>query len=765
MNVIARLAALLLFFTILTAPTVAQKRQTPAKPQPKPAPAPTPAPTFDNLLPADEYVVYVEVRDVGQVIRSSTLNDLLEPVMKLAGPPREFKSVVKWINAHAEQVMSSRMFIAAWPIDNGFPEALLVIEFASAEDAAKFATPLNDFLPTVLPSEQPDPPAKNAPPKPGFHLERLGSLVTIAPRPWTMKQLRPAGGKLLADDTNFRTAHNRFNSEPLFAFISFKLAEKEAEENRKRYEEERLKSEERAKQARAEAKHNPDSTSDEPVNEATATAEVTTVTGPPVAVLSAPPQTDPPPPPDVFSHTLSMLGNSFFGGESKAPDALGLALSYEGESFDLHALLINAPGEKNDPVPFWPRVIAGPPIAPESINIFPANTEMFATMSLDLPQIYTEMSTPPKREFTAYKGTATRLVAPEPEPPFKALEKQLNISIKDDLLPLFGNEVAVALPMKGLGIFGLPGPNAAKPISKENTPDETAAGHGPIVAIAVKDRERLRVLMPKLIESMGFKGASGFASTERREDTELVSYANFFAYAFVGNFLVLSPDAATTRNLVDSYLKNETLATDSQFRAYTRWQPRQLHGQFYISPALMESYRTWATQPSTRIGDQTRSLFARLTTVAQPVTYSLWNEGLGPIHELHIPKNLVAMFVAGISGEINPPEIVQKERQAMGMMYNILYAEEQYKSKKGAGSYGTLDDLAAASLFAKETLENSGYKFDLTVSGDKFEITAVPVEYGKTGSLSMFMDQTHVLRGGDHNGAAATAADPVLSMY
>src|SRR6185436_12216185 len=97
MNVISRLAALLLFFTILTAPTVAQKRQTPAKPQPKPAPAPAPTPTFDNLLPADEYVIYFEARDVGQVIRSSALNDLLVFFLLIGRPPREFKSVVKWI--------------------------------------------------------------------------------------------------------------------------------------------------------------------------------------------------------------------------------------------------------------------------------------------------------------------------------------------------------------------------------------------------------------------------------------------------------------------------------------------------------------------------------------------------------------------------------------------------------------------------------------------------------------------------------------------
>jgi len=268
--------------------------------------------------------------------------------------------------------------------------------------------------------------------------------------------------------------------------------------------------------------------------------------------------------------------------------------------------------------------------------------------------------------------------------------------------------------------------------------------------------------MPKIIEAVGFKGANQFAATERREDTELISYANVFAYAFVGNFLVLSSDAATVRNVVDSYLKNETLASDVQFRAYTRWQPRQLHGQFYISPAIMESYKDWAVQPTTRMSDQMRSFMARLSTVAQPITYSLSNEGLGPLHELHIPKNLVAMFVAGFSGEMNPPPTIQNERMAIGLMYMIVYSEQQYKSKKGAGAYGTIEELIAAGLYNKEAVEKSGYRFELTVSGDKFEATAVPLEYGKSGTLSLFVDQTGVLRGGDRGGAMATASDPPI---
>src|SRR6185503_3202148 len=89
----------LLFLITLTA-TAQQKRQTPPKPQPKAAAAQAPAPTFDTLVPADSYIIYGEVRGVGQFIGSSAINDQLEPIMKLAGPPNEFRAVVKWLNAH-----------------------------------------------------------------------------------------------------------------------------------------------------------------------------------------------------------------------------------------------------------------------------------------------------------------------------------------------------------------------------------------------------------------------------------------------------------------------------------------------------------------------------------------------------------------------------------------------------------------------------------------------------------------------------------------
>jgi hypothetical protein len=226
-----------------------------------------------------------------------------------------------------------------------------------------------------------------------------------------------------------------------------------------------------------------------------------------------------------------------------------------------------------------------------------------------------------------------------------------------------------------------------------------------------------------------------------------------------------SADPTTTRYVVDSYLKRETLASDTHFKNFTRWQPKPMHGQIYVSPALMESYKTWVQQPSSRVSDQTRAILTRLTEVAQPITYSLSNEGLGPLHELHLPKNLVLMAVTGISGEANPPPSLVNERRAMGMLHSIASAQHQFKDAKGNGSFGTLEQLVEAELISEETLKPSGYKLELTVTGDQFEATAVPLEYGKSGTMSYFIDQAFQLRGGDKNGAAATSSDPPVSPW
>ncbi|HEX5876343.1 MAG TPA: hypothetical protein VFY60_16965 [Pyrinomonadaceae bacterium] len=750
---------LLLLTTLVITPLAQQKRQTPAKPQPRTTAPPAPPPTFDTLVPGDSYILYGEVRGVGQLVRSSAFNEFLEPILKLAGPPKELRTIVKWLNANADELMTSRMLIATWPIAKDVPDAIIAIEFASAEEAAKFAGPLNQFLPTVMPTPVPemteDGKKVPGPEKPSYYFQQAGSLLLITPTPLTLKKLRPARSKPMTEDANFRAARNRLNSEPLFVFFDVKLMERQQAEQEKKLDElEREILDGKKEQAKGidEQKQAAEPTDPELLPEETVTEVMAVPSAPPQGEMKAAPV-------DPVSMVVSSITSSFFSIESDWPDGVGVALSFEGDSFDLRALLVNQAGEKSDVVPFMPMLIPGTALLPESPNIVPADTQVLITMSLDLQQIYATMSKP-RRPPVFYRRSGFQTVNAEGfVPPFAAIEKKLGMNLKDDVLPLLGSEIAVRLPATGLSLVGLPRGPMASSSEVKDTP-ETA----PVLLISLKDKEGVRALMPKLIEALGFKGASSLAQTERKEDTEIVSFVNLFSYGFVGNFLVLSSDPAAIRQVVDSYLKHETLSGDVHFRNYTRWQPRPAQGQVYISPALMESYKTWAESPSTHIGEQTRAFLTRLSAVPQPITYSLSNDGYGPFHELHIPKNLVLMAVAGISGQANPPPMLVNERRAINVLYSIAGGQLHYKQSKGGERYATLEELMVEQKHLKSMMENTGYKIDFTLSGDKFEVTAVPVEYGKSGTRSFFIDETMVIRGGDRNGAPATSSDPRISQ-
>jgi hypothetical protein len=678
---------------------------------------------------------------------------LMEPIMKLTGPPLEFKTIVKFLNANSDEVMTSRVLIAAWPSAKGVPDVVAAIDFSSAEDAAKFAPKLNQFLTKVMPPTGGAEPVntateskvKSQTPKPAFYLAQHGTMLVLTPIKLSLNALRPEG-KLLADNPNFRAAHTRFASETLFLFLDLSAIEREEEERKKQYAEQAKKQQEEAEKQAQDARQ---------------TSEVSIIPqpnvqnpGPEAPAPSPEPSSNEVSATDQVSNAMQAIGSNFFGGEEKWPDAVGVAVSFEGDSFDARALLINTAGEKSDAMPFMPMLVPGPSITPESPAIVPSDTQLFATFSLDWPQIYNRMTAnrAPSASLTTHKQS-------EAETPFSVLEKRLQIKIKDNVLPLLGNEVAFSLPIQSLGFLPSLGPAPAAQTPQDNSAEQKPSGPGPFLLISIRDREGVKALLPKIVDGLGFKGASAFVQTEKREDTEISSFPGALAYAFIGNFLVISPDVETIRHVVDSYLKHETLAGEDQYRNYTRWQPRQIQGQFYIGPAFMENYRTWAQQPNSRLSDEMREFLARITVVAQPITYSLSNDGMGPFHELHIPKSLVVMAVTALAGETNPSPMMNNERMAMGAIYSIYSAEVSFHKDKGAGMYGSLEELLDQNLISKELLEGRGYKIDLLASGSKFEVTAVPVEYGKTGKLSFFIDETGIARAGDHGGAAATAAD------
>src|SRR5207237_42427 len=160
---IARLGSLFLVMALFTAPLCAQQ----TKPSVAREAETKPAPTFDTLLSADSYVVYGEVRNLGQLLSTGGAGEIVDPIMKLAEPPAAKPPQTK----------------------DGKPEEL------AAQPAKKNETEAN--------VSRPSGPLPNAASKPVEHLPfvitHAGTLVCISNVSFKFEKLHPAGSKPLAE--------------------------------------------------------------------------------------------------------------------------------------------------------------------------------------------------------------------------------------------------------------------------------------------------------------------------------------------------------------------------------------------------------------------------------------------------------------------------------------------------------------------------------------------------------------------------------------
>lgn len=108
------------------------------------------------------------------------------------------------------------------------------------------------------------------------------------------------------------------------------------------------------------------------------------------------------------------------------------------------------------------------------------------------------------------------------------------------------------------------------------------------------------------------------------------------------------------------------------------------------------------------------------------------------------------------------------EGSALATLRTISQAEMTYQGT--AAKYGTLEELAASGLIDPKLSSGikNGYTFTVTLDSDNpegFEVTGVPVTYGKTGIRSFYIDETFVIRAGDNYGGPSTKMDEPLDSY
>ena len=149
----------------------------------------------------------------------------------------------------------------------------------------------------------------------------------------------------------------------------------------------------------------------------------------------------------------------------------------------------------------------GPPLALQAPSILPSDTELLIAASLDMPQIYEGVVQTMTGLTTSYRRNANLPLDDVPVAPFAQFEKRLGLKIKEDLLPLLGNEIAVSIPVTAFtGVRT--GSETRNVTNEKDQADKKKLEPNPVILISLKDKDAARLMIPKIIDGLGFKGAS-----------------------------------------------------------------------------------------------------------------------------------------------------------------------------------------------------------------------------------------------------------------
>jgi hypothetical protein len=139
---------------------------------------------------------------------------------------------------------------------------------------------------------------------------------------------------------------------------------------------------------------------------------------------------------------------------------------------------------------------------------------------------------------------------------------------------------------------------------------------------------------------------------------------------------------------------------------------------------------------------------------------------------------LLLLDLPTLAEEWDRAEIQNNEKAALASLKEIAEAVEKYRVTY-THLPGTLAELGPAEkgpakseqagLIEKELADGrkNGYLFRYVIVGAsdsgapaKYELAAIPVEYGRTGTRSFYRDPSGVIHAGDHQGGVGTQLDP-----
>ncbi|HEX8091929.1 MAG TPA: DUF3352 domain-containing protein [Blastocatellia bacterium] len=360
--------------------------------------------------------------------------------------------------------------------------------------------------------------------------------------------------------------------------------------------------------------------------------------------------------------TADATGAAYAAGALAAlnnrPYAIAMGGSFQGDAITLRALMLYRANQSAGAFAGLFSSITSPAGMgrPVAASFATTDSDLFVDIMIDWDKLYEGVESIMGMMAGAQSSGGAQSGGAQGADMFAMAEASLGFSIKNELLPTLGNELAISL--SGFDRFL---PSTAK-----------AASHGPaklpmprfMLMVALKDPTGFEMLISRLISKQGGAPAQ-LAQAPYRGAT--ISYNKDVAYAISGGFFIISGSVADIRRALDARAAGSSLASTAEFRAAVG-SSQQAMMQAYLSPAIsskiFESILTEVVKANAELKYYARNV--TLTRSAIGLTMTPDSDGL--MMEMRAPTNLTFMALAAIAtGKSAPYGITSAPAAGIGI--------------------------------------------------------------------------------------------------
>ncbi len=313
------------------------------------------------------------------------------------------------------------------------------------------------------------------------------------------------------------------------------------------------------------------------------------------------------------------------------PYAIAMGGSLQGDAMTVRALMLFSSKQGADSLfgmlgAFTSATQTGQSVA---ANFAAPDTDIFVDLTLDWDKLYDSIQSVFGMIASAQSNGGYQANGAQSADLLAMAEASLGFSIKNDLLPTLGNEVAISL--SGFDSF-------MRPIKAVATQKPRAPRF--MLMVALKDPAGFEKLIARLVSQAG---SQTLARLTYRNAA--ISYSKNFAYAITNKFFMIGGSVADIRRAMDAHALGTSLASTADYRAAVG-PPRQTMMQAYVSSNLSNKIYESVLAEAAKSNAALKEFAPKAAQMHSPIGLAMSPDSDGLMMELRVPTSLTFMALA-----------------------------------------------------------------------------------------------------------------------